>query len=993
MADENPPDRGQFISNWAFFPIAAASRLYYELGPPFSPMVEEFQKRADDFYNFVAKMYPVWRRLRPWVKKYIYFWAAPQEKAILSHPIGKQLFELWLEHIGGRKYGIRADIEEKIGFFKYLFMNLNIAHSPAMKQKCTDYQSLNFSLKMLRPNVEAHIYITQTFKVRPITSMIRQYLEMAIITGDYELILRRFAPYHNILWIHSSPGDRTSLDTRQGFDLSIIYKLPIKYNVALELDKVQTRSNNRFITCTAVEDPKLEQEKQAEVDKMQKELDATFPNPFFMGGVDFRDGKVWSGDQEVFAFGPKRQRYMQVLSEMNLTKGNPRPGLDSSLILRFQLLHPVNVLLEGINRKREISLEEVEIAWKVLDIQGGEFNKPEDKKRSISQIIGEVFDNPHQPLPGVKPDTLSMLREIKRLRNDVSPEETDEINENAEAEIRKLGEKISEEKIRKIRKTAKGKIQWLYKEAEDRAWAYLIERLMEGKAKPLLHALCMRLITDGFDVVFSLWPLLTGKDLSISESGEIQISGTESEEIKESRENRNDVRKVEKKKQISKMKRSKNGESKTKTVLPLIDFPKADLEDLLKNIFNKYLDISAATTRARSEPRLAAMIVEYCLKAKSNPYTFREKLTRHLKEHYEIHYNFLEEYIKSDKYRDENPTVLKHIHKLKLRPATPADQGKKIEPNAYTIDWDQVGEQIEYDVENIIENIHTVRERLYSFTGSSRFLSFVDPLSVEVQIGDFYYEGKGLIEEEKFIAKQQELLYELSKAESSKRAEVEKFNIERKGNKQIALMKLAMLDGRRNLAEKEASTLRDIAEYELRKAFSEAKQQAIEKLKEGDISAYAKLSLIKAHYEGGIEAVEKILDQSPNLLRALAPEQYKMMKMGKIKEKLVGILKENPDQLDRVTVAMLLSQDFKDIVATDIHKDINTLFADIIKNVRYVMPTIPRMRETEGPLGERSLGYGKRSESEEVSGGSVEVMPDEEDAADEDIFENIISEH
>jgi len=125
--------------------------------------------------------------------------------------------------------------------------------------------------------------------------------------------------------------------------------------------------------------------------------------------------------------------------------------------------------------------------------------------------------------------------------------------------------------------------------------------------------------------------------------------------------------------------------------------------------------------------------------------------------------------------------------------------------------------------------------------------------------------------------------------------------------------------------------------------------------------------------------VEEILEKSPNLLRAISPDQYKMMMITKMKQRLVGILESHPDQIDRVTVAMLLSQDFKDIVASDLHKDLNKIFTDIIKNIRYVMPHMPMsgmqgMRESNQPQQGRALEMGTGQENETRS-ETVEILP------------------
>lgn len=509
---------------------------------------------------------------------------------------------------------------------------------------------------------------------------------------------------------------------------------------------------------------------------------------------------------------------------------------------------------------------------------------------------------------------------------------------------------------------------------DEKAWQFLTDRFLEGKAKNLLNAICLRLMTDGFDLVFSLWPLLTGKEISIDQaSGEVRIKDYR-DEVEEERKTGNDVKKIRKKKKNMTSETGKEEYDGKQRLLPMLETLKNELEDLLRNVFSKYIDISAATNRARSEPILAGLIVEACLNSKTTPELVEKKLKKHLYHHYEVHYNFLHEYIKSDDRRKQQfpPSVLENIHRLKLRKIQVSEGVIKLE-----LDMDKIYEQIDNDVKGIMELIDIAKNRLYSPTGSLRLLCFIDPLSIDVQIGDFFYEGKGLYEEEQFIAEYQKIQYELAKVENIKRAEIEDFDLKRKAAKELNRMKLEAMIGKENFAKKEAESLRRIKEVEIDNMFTEAKYEAMKKLKDGNIKEYGILSLIKAHHEGGAEAVENLLENSPNLVMAINPDLYTKQAMSMIKKKLVGIMAENPDKIDKVSLAMLLKEDFKDIVAKDIYKEFNDIFVEMLNKTRLGIPYTP-MRPTWNGDPRRDSRSGMRSRSQEnametVSGEVSEI--------------------
>ena len=87
-----------------------------------------------------------------------------------------------------------------------------------------------------------------------------------------------------------------------------------------------------------------------------------------------------------------------------------------------------------------------------------------------------------------------------------------------------------------------------------------------------------------------------------------------------------------------------------KNKVPIIEILQQALQDLLHDVFNKHIRISAATKDILSEAKLSAMIIEHCLKMTFNKTEyekekekFKKRLEEHLKRHYNVHRTFLEE--------------------------------------------------------------------------------------------------------------------------------------------------------------------------------------------------------------------------------------------------------------------------------------------------------------------------------------------------------------
>jgi hypothetical protein len=182
-------------------------------------------------------------------------------------------------------------------------------------------------------------------------------------------------------------------------------------------------------------------------------------------------------------------------------------------------------------------------------------------------------------------------------------------------------------------------------------------------------------------------------------------------------------------------------------------------------------------------------------------------------------------------------------------------------------------------------------------------------------------------------------------------------NIQRMGNKQIKEMEKAVLRVMEEYETARAQSIRRIREIQLQTEFSEVKFQAIEKLKQGNFKEYAVLSLIKAHHEGGVEEVEKILSGSPNIVMAIDPHLHDHQEIHEMKEKIIEMFGTYPEKIDPISMAMLLSKDFKNIVAADIYKD----FIDTLSKL---FPKIGLM-----PMRGGATGYDAPNEKR------IELMP------------------
>ncbi len=875
MSDPEKEKRA-FKAKWAFGLEGTFQTFHCLFGD-----VGSFNAVSKDLYYYLARQIKPIRWLRSTLRKILgsKMTLTEVEKNFWDHPLRKQLFFIWLENISGVRRGtldflLGRDLEkptkrEKVEFIEYMFKKFEIMYDPEYADLYESYKDLAFSMTMLRPQNQVQIYIALSFIIRPVKELIRQYFNIAAITGQYDMLLKRYPPYYIMPNLFVSHGERTMFDSR-GLDFRpITYKLDLKFHVPLEF-KAQTRKNGCFVICPAFNDPNAEKIKKAQITKIQNDLKNNFPHYGHITNVDIGDdGKVYSmmGEpKEIPFYGMRRARYIMSEDEMNLLKAIPTPSPASGLIVRFHLRDPVAVLMEGVYGERDVTLKEIEYLLKCIDLLGAESRKKAGERRRVGDVIDDAFASPEPR--GVSDKTLDYIEQLRKLQE----------------------------------------------ESEDKAWKKLTDDIIAGRHKPLLQTLCRGLMTQVFDIIFSLWPLITGNELTMGDSGDIQVKEP----------------------------------AKKVVLMPLINFLKAHLQGPLNAIFSKHLDVSSATMRIRSEPRLAAMIVKYALALKADQGKFKEMLKKHLEEHYKTHFDFLMEYLAVNESRSviiekESKTLLKglpdvvmDIHRLRLNKGDQKEYIKKL---------------IESDVQGITAIAENTRQHLLSPGENNSLLRFIDPDSIIVHMGNFEYEGELIDKEDDFIIEQVDDQIELSGIQFARVKEI------RASMSQSAkdMIGLAGQRGRTQREIEKHNLQTQVKEAKLTEVLTETKLDAIESLKQGNIRDYAILALIRAHYYGGIHELERILEESPNIVMAVSPELHHEQEFNEIREKIISIIENNELELDGVTLSVLMERDknIKDIVASKHYKKLTDKLFDLLKIMRPMpqfpvggIPTVPPRRDS-----------------------------------------------
>ena len=124
-----------------------------------------------------------------------------------------------------------------------------------------------------------------------------------------------------------------------------------------------------------------------------------------------------------------------------------------------------------------------------------------------------------------------------------------------------------------------------------------------------------------------------------------------------------------------------------------------------------------------------------------------------------------------------------------------------------------------------------------------------------------------------------------------------------------------------------------ICSFKLHHISCETRCLAADALKNLDIKNYAILSMLKAHQNAGaIEGVEDLLEDSPNLLFAIAPEAVETRHVHKLKEEVVDKLDTILQKVDPITLSTLFSKGYSELIRSDIYNTIMKELADTLKN-------------------------------------------------------------
>ena len=146
-------ERKNFASKWGFGiegTFQTAGILFHQSN--------SLEQAASNFYFS-------WRR-RPLIYRWLMSHLSgfrdamsPEESAFWNHPLTGRLFGIWQDTIAGRKSGFWVSSRERAAFFRYMYKKVRIAHDPKYSKIYENYKTLIFSFRMLRPNVQAHIYL------------------------------------------------------------------------------------------------------------------------------------------------------------------------------------------------------------------------------------------------------------------------------------------------------------------------------------------------------------------------------------------------------------------------------------------------------------------------------------------------------------------------------------------------------------------------------------------------------------------------------------------------------------------------------------------------------------------------------------------------------------------------------------------------------------------------------------------------------------------
>jgi hypothetical protein len=225
-------------------------------------------------------------------------------------------------------------------------------------------------------------------------------------------------------------------------------------------------------------------------------------------------------------------------------------------------------------------------------------------------------------------------------------------------------------------------------------------------------------------------------------------------------------------------------------------------------------------------------------------------------------------------------------------------------------------------------------------------LCFIDPDSVEVQIGDFEYAGAPIENEEAFLEKREEYQTSLAEEirqqyfEAQKKKAIEEASVQHKRAETAAAglkkkIEMKAFEVIKDHQVKQAWMKENISAAEIKQAVQDVKLKAYDALKNGELKGYAISALVEAHSGGGIEQVTDILRNSPKAyLAAMDSGLFEIQETAGFKEKLLEIAGKNDAKIDPITMAMLFNNNFEDVVGSYIHKEINNILSNFFGSIK-----------------------------------------------------------
>jgi len=829
-------EKNRFKESW-LKPLEKTIEVTYEL----KKHSKQLARLTDSYYETIARQTKLWLGLKDFLVKAVGLdLRNQQEKDFWQHPlIHKKLFNLWMNNIG--QYSPKGESHERTQFLKQIRKLLHYARNPKQGDIQRNYESTRRDLRINRSENFAFIAFLMTYDSRPYKDVFAEHFKLAVVTKKYEFLLRRLANYNTMVHFPAL-GERFPFDSRLDYSPLMIPLNP-KYTFPIRLPPTQTRQSNIYVSIPVTADEHEAQRKNAQVAGLKKQVkDYEEKNLFLeadLKNIEIgEDGHIYrkqaksvtsvkkpKNEQEkrlpFKGYGRNRGNYLKDQVLLAFHKTNPAAG-KSGLVLHFNLRDPILLLLEGLDRDFPMHLDELCYVLKALDLYQEALS---DTKNESKIQANQALNEKRQAKKSLQVCADCIENIIDWLFNPEEAIYAEEILSESRDKFLKKLERIRREYFDVHAGTVNP-------HGEQSAWKYINNRIVENQEPELLTAIVERFSNTCFDMMINLQSLLTGQELLLKE-GDASISSSDKNTIAEHH-------------------------------MTLMDILEHHLQELLHDVFTKSIDISAMTKDKRSEPLLAEIIVEGCLKL-SQDGELEARLVTHLEEHYKAHYDFLKNIVYSgDEYLDSNLPEVQEIYQ-------------------FTYVDNYLAEKVQKSVDDIIGLIKRTRSRLFSREQSNRLLCFIDPDSVEIMIGDFAYGGEEFNVQAKILSET------------------------RKGEQHLTELK------------ERTAEIKQETEYQMelkRQEIAQHNAQIELKIKTAVLDSNYTEAMNLSMFSDGEAAknMQVLMKKSPDLLSLLTlgnPDTYKIVETQKTKRQILTMLEKNKDLLDKLdptALAILLDQ-------------------------------------------------------------------------------------